>query len=277
MNYYCVNILFKDKSSGDYSEIIPAWLSDCGFDSFTDDDNGIKAFIPETDFDEKAVTEQLEWIKQQVNISWEFRFIPDENWNREWEKNFDPVTIAGRCMVRAPFHQPDPNIEFDLVIMPKMSFGTAHHETTRMMIEFILEQDWEGKEVLDMGSGTGVLAILASRMGAKRVVAVDNDSWAYENACENTERNLVNNVTTLLGDEKTISEMTFDVIIANINRNILLQHLPSYLNSLKSDGKLFMSGFYEEDIPILLVEADKSGLEFKAKKLLNKWAAIMIG
>jgi len=276
MNYYSVKILVKDKSFSGFGEIIPAWLSDFGFDSFTEEEDGITAFIPEADFDEKTVTEQLQWIRQQVDISWEFTYIPDENWNKEWEKNFDPVIIAGRCMVRAPFHQPVPGIEFDLVIMPKMSFGTAHHETTRMMIEFILEHNWENLEVLDMGSGTGVLAILASKMGTSKTLAIDNDSWAFENATENIERNNVANVTTLLGDDKSLEGMTFDVIIANINRNILLQQLPVYTKALKPGGSLFMSGFYEEDIPVLLNAAKEFGLELKEKKLLNKWAAIKL-
>lgn len=276
MNYYRVDITVKDKNSPDYGEIIPAWLSDAGFDSFTEDEQGIKAFIPQADFDEKTVTEQLHWVKQQIEISWEINFIPDENWNQEWEKNFDPVIIANRCMVRAPFHEPVPGIEYDLVIMPKMSFGTAHHETTRMMIEFILEQDWKNKEVLDMGSGTGVLAILASKMGASQALAIDNDSWAFENATENIERNQVANVKAIMGDDKAFAGMTFDVIIANINRNILLQQLPVYAKALRPEGKLFMSGFYEEDIPVLMKEAEKFGLQLKEKKLLNKWAAIRL-
>jgi len=276
MNYYNVKILVKDKSFSGFGEIIPAWLSDFGFDSFTEEEDGITAFIPEADFDEKTVTEQLQWIRQQVDISWEFTYIPDENWNKEWEKNFDPVIIADRCMVRAPFHQPVPGIEFDLVIMPKMSFGTAHHETTRMMIEFILEHNWENLEVLDMGSGTGVLAILASKMGAATALAIDNDSWAFENATENIERNQVANVKALLGDDKSLKGMIFDVIIANINRNILLQQLPVYAKALKPGGELFMSGFYEEDIPILLNAAKEFGLELREKKLLNKWAAIKL-
>ncbi len=276
MNYYSVNIFVKDKSFSGFGEIIPAWLSDFGFDSFTEEQDGVTAFIPEADFDEKTVTEQLQWIRQQVDISWEITFIPDQNWNKEWEKNFDPVIIADRCMVRAPFHQPVPGIEFDLVIMPKMSFGTAHHETTRMMIEFILEQEWSGKEVLDMGSGTGVLAILASKMGASQALAIDNDSWAFENATENIDRNQVANVKAIMGDDKALAGMTFNVIIANINRNILLQQLPVYAKALRPEGKLFMSGFYEEDIPVLMKEAEKFGLQLKEKKLLNKWAAIRL-
>lgn len=276
MNYYSVSIFVKDKSFSGFGEIIPAWLSDFGFDSFTEEQDGVTAFIPEADFDEKTVTEQLQWIRQQVDISWEITFIPDQNWNKEWEKNFDPVIIADRCMVRAPFHQPVPGIEFDLVIMPKMSFGTAHHETTRMMIEFILEQEWSGKEVLDMGSGTGVLAILASKMGASQALAIDIDSWAFENATENIERNQVANVKAIMGDDKALAGMTFDVIIANINRNILLQQMPAYAKALRPEGKLFMSGFYEEDIPVLMKEAEKFGLQLKEKKLLNKWAAIKL-
>lgn len=277
MNYYSVKIFVKSELSEGYGEIIPAWLSDYGFDSFTEEESFITGFIPQPDFDEKRITGQLEWIKQQVDITWEISFIPDENWNEEWEKNFDPVVIADRCMVRAPFHQPLPGVEFDLVIMPKMSFGTAHHETTRMMIEFILEQEWTGKEVLDMGSGTGVLAILAVKMGAKSALAIDNDEWAYENARENFARNEVPEITCLLGDEKLIAGEAFDVIIANINRNILLQQLSEYAAALKQGGKIFLSGFYEEDIPVLMAEAEKFNLHLQQKKVLNHWAAISIG
>lgn len=277
MNYYSVKIFVKDKSLAGYGEIIPAWLSDYGFDSFTEDEDGITGFIPQPDFDENRITGQLAWIKEQIDISWEITYIPDENWNEEWEKNFDPVLIADRCMVRAPFHQPIPGVEFDLVIMPKMSFGTAHHETTRMMIEFILEKEWTDKEVLDMGSGTGVLAILAVKMGAKSALAIDNDEWAFENAKENTERNNVPNILCQLGDEKLIAGLSFDVIIANINRNILLQQLAAYAGSLKPGGKIFLSGFYDEDIPVLMAEAEKFDLHLQEKKLLNQWSAIAIG
>jgi ribosomal protein L11 methyltransferase len=277
MNHYCVTIRNIAAEKDDTSEIIAAWLAETGFGSFADTDEGLQAFISETDYDEISVTEKLEWIKAQIPIAWETQFIGEKNWNAEWEKNYQPVVIDGRCRVRAPFHPPDPAFEFDLIIEPKMSFGTAHHETTRMMISLILHTDWQNKVFLDMGCGTGVLAVLASKMGGKNGLAIDNDTWAYENTKENLRRNMVSNVTAFLGDEQLIEGHTFDVILANINRNILLQQIPSYLKALKPGGKIFMSGFYEEDVPVLLEAFDESGLKLLEKRTLNNWSAVVVG
>jgi ribosomal protein L11 methyltransferase len=277
MNYYCVSIKFNTPKQDDTSEIIAAWLSEIGFVSFSDTDSGLEAFIPETDYDEASVAEKMEWINAQIPIAWETHFIVDKNWNEEWEKNYQPVVVDDRCRIRAPFHPPDPDIDFDLVIEPKMSFGTAHHETTRMMISLILHTDWQNKVFLDMGCGTGVLAVLASKMGGKNGLAIDNDTWAYENTKENLRRNMVSNVTAFLGDEQLIEGHTFDVILANINRNILLQQIPSYLKALKPGGKIFMSGFYEEDVPVLLEAFDESGLKLLEKRTLNNWSAVVVG
>lgn len=277
MNYISVNITLKDNWNEDAGDMIAAWLSDAGFDSFTSTDQGLQAFIPETLYDEKAVAETLKWINQRLPLEWEAELVAEKNWNEEWEKNYQPVAIDGRCRIRAPFHQADPAFEFDLIIEPKMSFGTAHHETTRMMISLILQTDWQNKVFLDMGCGTGVLAVLAAKMGAINGVAVDNDTWAHENAKENMERNKVPNVTVLLGDEQLIEGHQFDTILANINRNILLQQIPSYLKALKPGGKIFMSGFYEEDIPVLLKTFDGSGLKLLEKKTLNNWSAVVVG
>jgi ribosomal protein L11 methyltransferase len=277
MNHYCVSINFNTPKQDDTSEIIAAWLSEIGFVSFSDTDSGLEAFIPETDYDEASVAEKMEWINAQIPIAWETHFIVDKNWNEEWEKNYQPVVIDGRCRIRAPFHPPDPVLDFDLVIEPKMSFGTAHHETTRMMISLILEADWPGKVFLDMGCGTGVLAVLASKMGGKNGLAIDNDTWAYENTKENLRRNMVSNVTAFLGDEQLIEDHQFDVILANINRNILLQQIPAYLKALKPGGKIFMSGFYEEDVPVLLKVFDESGLKLLEKRTLNNWSAVVVG
>jgi ribosomal protein L11 methyltransferase len=277
MNHYCVSINFNTPKQDDTSEIIAAWLSEIGFVSFSDTDEGLEAFIPETDYDEASVAEKMEWINAQIPIAWETHFIVYKNWNEEWEKNYQPVVIDGRCRIRAPFHPPDPVLDFDLVIEPKMSFGTAHHETTRMMISLILEADWPGKVFLDMGCGTGVLAVLASKMGGKNGLAIDNDTWAYENTKENLRRNMVSNVTAFLGDEQLIEDHQFDVILANINRNILLQQIPAYLKALKPGGKIFMSGFYEEDVPVLLKAFDESGLKLLEKRTLNNWSAVVVG
>lgn len=277
MNYYSVTIFPKEPLTESYAEIISAWLSDAGFESFTEDEKSISAFIPEAGFNNKLVTDLLEWINQQTAIEWNMELIQEKNWNEEWEKNYEPVIISGKCIVRAPFHHPVPSIEFDIEIMPKMSFGTAHHETTRMMIEFILNHNWSDKKVLDMGSGTGVLAILVSKMGADSVLAVDNDKWAYENALENISRNQLKNVQVMQGNQKLIAGKFFDVILANINRNVLLEHTPAYLQSLRPGGRIYMSGFYEEDIPVIMAELERNNLHLLSKKQLNKWVALAVG
>ncbi len=277
MNYFEVNILLKDATAPDSRDIIAAHLSEFGFESFEDNETGLKAFIPENLYNESLVNEALKDISEMIPFSYEVNFIKAENWNETWEKNFDPVMVAGKCFIRAPFHASNPEAEFELVIEPKMSFGTAHHETTSMMIELILGKSWEGKKVLDMGCGTGILAILCAKMGASEIVAIDNDEWAFLNAVENIERNNTGNIKVLQGDDALIEDQNFDVIIANINRNILLGQIQNYSKALNTDGEIFLSGFYEEDVNILLEEAEKYNLKLKQKITKNNWVAMIVG
>ena len=277
MNYFEVNILLKDATAPDSRDIITAHLSEFGFESFEENETGLKAFIPENLYNESLVNEALKDISEMIPFSYEVNFIKAENWNETWEKNFDPVMVAGKCFIRAPFHASNPEAEFELVIEPKMSFGTAHHETTSMMIELILGKSWEGKKVLDMGCGTGILAILCAKMGASEIVAIDNDEWAFLNAVENIERNNTGNIKVLQGDDALIEDQNFDVIIANINRNILLGQIQNYSKALNTDGEIFLSGFYEEDVNILLEEAEKYNLKLKQKITKNNWVAMIVG
>ncbi len=277
MNYIEVKITLKDESNQDFKDSIIALLSVHPFDSFAEDDNGISAYIPIDLYIENQIKGSLNEISQMFSFSWEINKIEEENWNKTWEENYQAVTIAGRCHIRAPFHPANNKIEFDLLIEPKMSFGTAHHETTSMMIELLLDEDVKGLDVLDMGCGTGVLAILAAKKGAKNIHAIDNDEWAFENSLENVERNDCNDIIVKMGDEKAIGKSKFDLIIANINRNILLQQIDSYVAALKAGGQIFMSGFYENDIPHLLEKAEPHGMNLKRKMKKNKWAAIIIG
>jgi ribosomal protein L11 methyltransferase len=277
MNYFEVNILLKDATAPDSCDIIAAHLSEFGFESFEDHETGLKAFIPENLFNENEINDALKDISEMIPFSWEINFIKAENWNETWEKNFDPVMVAGKCFIRAPFHAPDPDAEFELVIEPKMSFGTAHHETTSMMIELILGKNWEGKKVLDMGCGTGVLAILCSKMGASEIMAIDNDEWAFLNAVENIGRNNTANIEVLEGDDALIENQKFDVIIANINRNILLAQIQNYSKALNPGGEILLSGFYEQDVPILLNESEKYHLNLKQKITKNSWVAMIVG
>jgi ribosomal protein L11 methyltransferase len=253
-------------------EILIAELSELGYDSFVENNDELLAYIVENDFD-KTVLDQLDILGlDNFEVSFERTLVKDQNWNAKWEEDYSPVMIDNRVSIRAPFHE-KPDVKFDIEIMPKMSFGTAHHATTAQMIQCLLEKDVKGMDVLDMGSGTAVLAILVSMKGAKHIDAIDNDEWAYNNAVENVERNNCNNITTELGDALLLKGRTYDFIIANINRNILLNDLNAYAASLKSKGELFMSGFYEEDIPLLKEEAQKWGIEYVSHRVKDKWVA----
>jgi ribosomal protein L11 methyltransferase len=198
--------------------------------------------------------------------------MPDKDWNELWEASYQPVVVNERCRVRAPFHEPDPSFEFDLVIEPKMSFGTANHETTAQIIQLMLETDFQGKEVLDMGSGTAVLAILAKKLGSARTVAIDNDEWAYRNAFTNIELNGISDIEIVLGDALSIKG-SFDVVLANINRNILLRDMHYYVEAMTPNAHIFFSGFYTEDLSSIREEAERLGLHYCRHLSRNNWVA----
>jgi ribosomal protein L11 methyltransferase len=247
--------------------ILISLLAEENFESFVEQESELLAYIPA----DKYVSGNVIDICKHLEVSCIERRIPAQNWNAEWEKNFEPVLIAGRCFIRAPFHAPRPDYPFELIIEPKMSFGTAHHETTAMMIEMMMGMDFQNKKVLDMGCGTGILAILACRMGASEVVAIDNDIWAFSNALENKERNHSLSMTVKLGD---ISDAGtgYDVLLANINRNVLLTQIPEYSKSLKT-GNLLLSGFYEEDLEIIRKSAESYEFVFDRVLIKNRWIA----
>jgi ribosomal protein L11 methyltransferase len=215
--------------------------------------------------------EKVEEICRQFEVEFTEKRIPDQNWNAEWEKNFEPVLIADKCYIRAPFHPLCPGYPYEIIIEPKMSFGTAHHETTAMMIEMMMQMDFNGKKVLDMGCGTGILAILAGMLGASEVDAVDNDEWAFNNAVENMERNGATKVNVKLGNI-TAAGSGYDIILANINRNVLLVHIPEYSKRMKK-GELLMSGFYEDDLEAIQKSATSNGFKFDRTINNNQWVA----
>ncbi len=255
-------------------EIVMVELGELGFESFVDTEEGMLAYIPENLFNEKMIGE-IQIAKENPGLfSYSFQIMEDKNWNEVWESNYEPVVIKNRCGIRAPFHPENKDVEFDLVIEPKMSFGTAHHETTSNMIELLLEEDLQGKSVLDMGCGTSVLAILTAKRGAQHIVAIDNDEWAYNNSLENIARNNETDIKVLLGDASLLVNMHFDVIIANINRNILLNDIQTYVASLNTKGILLMSGFYEQDIPVIKEECVKYDLTFDRYIINNNWVAV---
>ncbi|MDD4554739.1 MAG: 50S ribosomal protein L11 methyltransferase [Bacteroidales bacterium] len=271
MDYIEVTITgFRDLDS----EIAMARLAAMGFESFSEVSDGFSAYIQDDQFDEKAMHSWLTALQEDQGVQYQVVKIPRRNWNEEWERAYDPVVVEGKCLVRAPFHKPADGMLYDIVIEPKMSFGTAHHATTALMIGLMMEEKLTGSTVLDMGCGTGVLAILASKMGASKVLAVDNDEWAYQNALENVEKNGCRGVTVLLGDITAVALSQFDLIAANINRNVLLNDIPAYAEILKPGGRLLMSGFYEEDIPQITEAAELAGLRHCLTKTMDRWTGI---
>ncbi|WP_274476252.1 50S ribosomal protein L11 methyltransferase [Mangrovimonas aestuarii] len=254
-------------------EILIAELGYAGFESFVETEEGVTAYIQKEEWHEGILKDIQVLHSDEFEISYEFEEIEQVNWNAEWEKNFTPIVVDDVCSVRAPFHEV-PNTQYDIVIEPKMSFGTGHHETTHMMIQFILKNDMEGKKVLDMGCGTGVLAILAGMKGANPIDAIDIDNWCYLNSMENVERNDTNNITVYEGDASLLEGKQYDVIIANINRNILLNDMETYVKSLNKGGVLFLSGFYNTDIPTIQEVCEKHLLKLDEKLERNNWVAL---
>ena len=263
---------FTAPSSDIQHDMLTTMLAEIGFDSFMDDAMGLKAYCSADNRDDLAVENLLlEPSFSDIHLL-KVEEMPDKDWNEVWEASYQPVVVNDRCRVRAPFHEPDPSFEFDLVIEPKMSFGTANHETTAQIIQLMLETDFQGKTVLDMGSGTAVLAILAKKLGAARTVAIDNDEWAYRNAFTNTELNGVSDIEIILGDASSI-QGSFDVVLANINRNILLRDMHFYVAAMRPDAHIFFSGFYSEDLESIKAEAERLGLHYRRHLSRNNWVA----
>ena len=254
-------------------EILIAELGYEGFESFVETDEGVTAYIQKDEWHDNIMKDIQILNSGEFQISYTFEEIEQTNWNEEWEKNFNPIIVDDICAVRAPFHEKF-NTKYEIVIEPKMSFGTGHHETTHMMIQHILKNDFTNKTVLDMGCGTGVLAILAEKKGAKSVDAIDIDNWCYINSLENVERNNCNHITVLEGDANLLNGKHYDVIIANINRNILLEDIKVYANCLDKNGILFLSGFYSSDISFIEAECNRFMLKLDEKTEKNNWVAL---
>nr|WP_321410636.1 50S ribosomal protein L11 methyltransferase [uncultured Carboxylicivirga sp.] len=255
------------------SDLLMAQMGELGFESFSETEYGFDAFIPSKDYNSsllKSIHNPLEGIK----LSFKDEVMPDINWNEEWEKNyFQPIVIANKCVVRSPFHILEGNYKYEILIEPKMSFGTGHHSTTSQMLQFILETDVKGKSVLDMGCGTGILGMLCSMKKASSIVGIDIDEWAYNNAIENLSLNKIKNMTIEIGGADRLANRSFDIILANINRNILLEDIKYYQASLIKGGQLLLSGFYQEDLDIINQECEKYKLKYISHKNENNWVA----
>lgn len=272
MEYIEIKCYYPHNFPGE--DILPALLENIGFESFMETEEGISAYIASENFSEEMLNKLLSSLPQKIR--YEKTIIPDQNWNATWESNFEPVCVAENCVVRAPFHESLKGIEFDIIIEPRMAFGTAHHETTFQMLQLLLKESITEKKVLDMGCGTGIIAILAEKKGASAVTAIDNDEWAYSNTCDNLKINNIEIVKPLLGDASLLGNECYDVIFANINRNILLQDMKTYCNVLNNNGIIFLSGFYTEDNEAIRKEAEKHGLQMETLLEKNKWSAMKL-
>jgi len=260
------------KVAPEWTDILVAELSESGCESFIETEDGLKGYVPSKDFDQQALVDILEKYQAYTPLHYQLRDIAQINWNLEWEKNFEPVLVENQCYIRADFHHSLPGIEWDIVINPKMSFGTGHHATTYLMVNFLLKNKPSGLSVLDAGCGTGVLAILAKMMASGKTVAYDNSDWAVENAIENKEINNVSEVKILLGDIESLQiNDLFDLVLANINRNVLLAEIPQYVKNIKSGGKLVTSGYFSESANDILEKAEQSGLTLIESRTMNNW------
>ena len=271
MNYYACS--FTNPDNENLKDMFMELLGEIGFDSFMDTDEGFDAFCQEPLLNDEELNDIMQ-MEQFANVKFlKKELIPDQDWNATWEASYEPVIINEFCRIRAPFHKVEGSYKYDLIIEPKMSFGTAHHETTSQIIELMLQSDFTGQNLLDMGSGTGVLAILAKKLGSATTVAIDNDEWAYRNALDNIRLNDENEIIVELGDASSLNDRQFDVILANINRNILLRDMKEYVKCLVDGGKIFFSGFYEEDLVLIKKEAERLGLTYSNHVTKNNWTA----
>lgn len=271
MIYISYDFLVEPKEPA--SEILIAELGYAGFESFVETEHGFKAFIQKDEWNEDILEAIFVLNNDEFDISFTIEEIAQTNWNKEWEKNFNPIQVDNLVSIRAPFHE-NPNLKYDIVIEPKMSFGTGHHETTHMMVQHLNHLDLTNKKTLDMGCGTGILAIFAEMKGAQPIDAIDIDNWCYLNSLENVERNNCQHISVYEGDANLLKNKKYDVIIANINRNILLNDMATYGNCLNENGVLLLSGFYKQDIPVIEKEIAKYNLKVDSVIERNNWVAL---
>ena len=280
MNYYELKFTYESPIEATIiSDVLASELGEIGFESFTEDEDGLLAYVSDQLYNVKALQDKLnEFPLENVTIRYTEQLVESKDWNEEWEKNyFKPIRIGNDCIIRASFHEPEPGYTYNIIIDPKMAFGTGNHETTYLMISEMLKLDLEGKDLLDMGCGTAVLAILAKMKHANKVVGIDIDEWAYNNALENIRLNNTNDIQVALGGAEQIPAFgEFDIVFANINRNILLDDIRHYNECMKPGAFLYMSGFYLQDIPAIEEECKRNGLALLSHTEKNNWVAVKV-
>lgn len=280
MDYYEIIFTYNSSIQIDLiNDLLAYELGNFGYDSFMPADNGLKAYISANLYNESALNDMLKnFPLQDIGFCHTKQLIMSRNWNEEWEQHyFKPVCIESKCIVRASFHPTMEGFDYTILIDPKMSFGTGNHATTSLMLNELLDLDLQGKTFLDMGCGTAVLAILAAMKKALRIIAIDIDEWAYQNAIENCLLNNTEHIEVILGGAEQISRFgTFDYIFANINRNILLNDIHLYAPALKPEGSLFMSGFYKDDIPAIEEVSGRNGLFFTTYTERDNWVVLTV-
>lgn len=260
------------------TDVLAAILCENGYESFVPDETGLTAYVKKELFDSDVLTDVISTFPMDNKITLSYEIIEGQDWNSEWEKNyFQPIVVGDKCVIHSSFHNDVPSAEYDIVIDPKMAFGTGHHATTSLIIRQLLEMDLKDKDVMDMGTGTGILAILCAMRGAKNVSAIEIDEFAYVNAVENVRLNGVPQINVHHGDAALLKEENIvDVFIANINRNIITNDIDSYADNLKLEGLMLLSGFYEEDIPVIMEKAKILGLEYKSHSVQDRWSCLIL-
>ena len=275
MKYIEIRLDVKADDVALVTDVLAALLVEAGYDSFVPDTTGMSAYIPEDKYSEPALLEIIGHLPVEAEIEWSCNHYADQNWNEEWEKHyFKPIVIGNECVIHSTFHTNVPEARYKIVIDPKMAFGTGHHETTSLMLEWILRHDFTGENVLDMGCGTAILAILARMRGATSATAIDIDEWAYQNALENIRLNHIDGIDVLLGDKALLGDgRLYDTVLANINRNIHLDNMQAYASVMHTGSTIYMSGFYTQDLPTLQTCARQHGLLYKDHLEKNNWVA----
>lgn len=274
-----IQVTFSFKAIEEYQrDLLIAELADIGFNTFEDAEEGFIAFADFSTFNEGELRNVLEQYEGEFQYKYVVSEIEGKNWNEEWEKNFEPLIIDEQCYVRATFHEAKPEYKYEIIIDPKMAFGTGHHQTTTMMMQYILATDVQHKEILDMGCGTAILAILAAKKGASKLLAIDNDEVCYQSSIENAALNGIDYLVAICGGKEVIPAAEFDIILANINRNILLDQIPVYANVLKPGGSIFFSGFYESpDLGMIKNACEPFGINYVDHKKIGEWVAARFG